>query len=62
MSNEEFELVNFICEKCGKVLVKTFPTGRVVCKNCNYGAKQRPRVNKISGTVVQKYSMSVVCK
>ncbi|WP_378957009.1 hypothetical protein [Pelosinus sp. sgz500959] len=62
MHNEEFELVNFVCSKCGQTLVQALPSSRVLCRKCNHWVEQESRGRKIYGAGIKKYSMSVVCK
>lgn len=58
----ELELVNFICDKCGRILVQTLPAARVLCRKCDHWVIQQSRGHKVYDTAVQKYSISVVCK
>ncbi|MBC8015161.1 MAG: hypothetical protein H7X79_05385 [Sporomusaceae bacterium] len=62
MGELELELVNFICDKCGQVLVQTLPAARVLCRKCDHWVGQQSKNHKICGVAVQKYSMSVVFK
>jgi len=62
MQNEEFELVNFVCSKCGQVLVQALPASRVLCRKCNHWVAQELRGRKVYNAAIKKYSMSVVCK
>ena len=62
MNDVELELVNFICDKCGRNLVQTLPAAQVLCRKCNHWVEQQSREHKIYGTAMQKYNMSVVCK
>lgn len=62
MYNEEFELVNFICTKCGENLVQALPSSRVLCKKCNYWVEQQAKEETVYDASIRKYSMSVVCK
>jgi len=61
MNNDEIELVNFKCDKCGKNLVQTLPAARVLCRECNHWVKLQSS-GRTYGIAIQKYSMSVVCK
>lgn len=58
----ELELVNFICDKCGKNLVQALPAARVLCRQCDHWVGQQPRGRKVYGTAIEKYSLSVVCR
>lgn len=58
----ELELVNFICDKCGQVLVQALPAARVLCRKCDHWVGQQPKNHKVYGVAMRKYSMSVVCK
>lgn len=62
MSDGELELVNFVCDKCGRNLVQTLPAARVLCRKCDHWVEQQSREHKAYGTAIQKYSMSVVFK
>ena len=62
MSDGQLELVNFICDKCGKNLVQALPTARVLCRKCDHWVEQQSRGHKMYGNVFQKYSVSVVYK
>ena len=62
MYNEEFELVNFVCTKCGQVLVQALPTSRVFCRKCNYWVAHQLRGRKVYDVNSKKYSMSIICK
>ena len=60
MYNEEFELVNFVCTKCGQVLVQALPTSRVFCRKCNYWVAHQLRGRKVYDVNSKKYSMCLV--
>ena len=62
MDNQELELVNFVCERCGKNLVQALPAARVLCKNCDHWVEQIPKNYKTYVGTMVKYSMSIVCK
>lgn len=62
MDNEEFELVNFVCSKCGQLLVQALPSSRVLCRKCNHWVEQQARERNVYSASIKKYSMSVVCK
>ena len=62
MSDGEMELVNFVCDKCGKSLVQTLPAARVLCRKCDHWVEQQSRGRKIYGAAMQKYNVSVVYK
>lgn len=62
MNDVELELVNFVCDKCGKNLVQTLPAARVLCRKCDHWVEQQSRGRRVYGAAIQKYSMSVVCK
>lgn len=62
MGERELELVNFVCDKCGQVLVQALPAARVLCRKCDHWVEQPSGGRKACGIAIQKYSMSVVCK
>ena len=62
MSERELELVNFICEKCGKNLVQALPAARVLCKSCDHWVEHMPRGYGVYVGDDSRYSMSIVCK
>lgn len=62
MNDEELELVNFVCDKCGRILVQTLPAARVLCRKCDHWVGQQSRGRKACSAAIQIYSMSVVCK
>jgi len=62
MNERELELVNFVCERCGKNLVQALPAARVLCRNCDYWVEQVPKNYRTYVGTMAKYSMSIVCK
>lgn len=58
----ELQLVNFICDKCGQVLVQALPAARVLCRKCDHWVGQQSRTGKVCNVAMQKNSISVVCK
>ena len=62
MGELELELVNFVCDKCGQILVQTLPGARVLCRKCDHWVGQQSKSRKVCGIAMKKYSMSVVCK
>ncbi|HML89082.1 MAG TPA: hypothetical protein PKA28_11615 [Methylomusa anaerophila] len=43
MEKQEVELVHFVCEKCGRMLVWTLPSAQVLCQQCGQWVRQQQR-------------------